>query len=261
MRNDCYLFGMDCMSDEFVNSDQPMLELLRERGALSVSELAELVGVTATAIRQRLTRLMHQDLVQRMGEVQGRGRPQHRYSLTSAGLRKAGENFTDLATVVWEEIVSIDDPELRRRMVRGIAKRMAAQYDAEMHGKTTEEKMKALAKLFGERQIPISVETQGQLPILNMQACPYPDLADKDHLICEMESVMFETLVGEELAMQHCTSGGGCCRFEPKQNHVSQDQADLARADADESSHPESDSEQRSGAEANAEAVDSSARR
>ena len=53
------------MSAEVVSSDLPVLDLLRKRDSLTVSELATHTGVTATAVRQRLTRLTAQGLIQR----------------------------------------------------------------------------------------------------------------------------------------------------------------------------------------------------
>ena len=46
------------MVDDIVPSDISILDLLRQRDSLSVTDLAESMQVTATAVRQRLTRLM-----------------------------------------------------------------------------------------------------------------------------------------------------------------------------------------------------------
>ena len=72
------------------SSDEAVLDLLRERDSLGVSQLAEELAVTATAVRQRLSRLMAQGYVARHAEKAGRGRPSHRYRLTKDGYRKAG---------------------------------------------------------------------------------------------------------------------------------------------------------------------------
>ena len=67
------------MSTATETSDSQLLELLRRRGAMSVTELAAATDVTATAVRQRLTRLTGQGLIQREASRAGRGRPSHRY--------------------------------------------------------------------------------------------------------------------------------------------------------------------------------------
>ena len=79
---------------DLVPSDVTILDLLRKRRWMSVSEFRDALGVTATAVRQRLTRLMAQGYVRREAiESSGRGRPSHRYELTTEGRRKTGANF------------------------------------------------------------------------------------------------------------------------------------------------------------------------
>ncbi len=57
------------MSIETPNSDSDLMDLLRIAGPLSVAQLADAMEVTATAIRQRLTRLTYKTLIQRERSV------------------------------------------------------------------------------------------------------------------------------------------------------------------------------------------------
>ena len=50
------------MSDDFQASDIGLLDVLRKDGPCSVAQLAAALNVTATAVRQRLTRLLFQKL-------------------------------------------------------------------------------------------------------------------------------------------------------------------------------------------------------
>ena len=88
------------MVDEIHSSDVTILDLLRKRDALTVADLADAMQVTATAVRQRLNRLMANHYVERYASKAGRGRPSHYYTLTDAGRRKTGANFADLAIVL-----------------------------------------------------------------------------------------------------------------------------------------------------------------
>ena len=109
-------------------SDDGVIELLRNRGALGISDLTTTMQVTATAVRQRLTRLMNQGLVQRETSKPPRGRPSHRYSLTEKGRRQTASNFADLTLALWQEVRSIKDAETRRGLLQRIAKKMASAY-------------------------------------------------------------------------------------------------------------------------------------
>lgn len=204
------------MNAEIESSDVALLDLLRKDGPLGVAQLAKAMQVTATAVRQRLTRLLRQGDIERFAERAGRGRPVHRYGLTQKGRRRAGANFADLAIALWAEIREIKDPEVRRGLLQRISRRLATLYAGEIHGSTLEEKMASLAELFRERQIPFEVQGTPELPILHATACPYPELAEQDRTVCSMERIMFSELVGENLRLSNCRlDGHNCCTFEP----------------------------------------------
>ena len=196
-------------------SDVGILDLLRKLGPLSVLRLASLTAVTPTAVRQRLTRLLGQGLIERVAEKQNRGRPSHRYSLTDKGRRQTGANFGDLALALWDEIREIKDADVRQGLLQRLSARMAAMYVKDVRGNTTEERMESVSALFAERNVPLSVERNGTLPVLNVEACPYPSLAENDRGICALEKMMFSELVGEKVRLTDCRlDGATCCRFE-----------------------------------------------
>ncbi|HEY1602180.1 MAG TPA: MarR family transcriptional regulator [Pirellulales bacterium] len=222
-------------------SDAQLLDLLRRRGGMSVSEVAEAMGVTATAVRQRLTRLMDQQLIERRvaavldGDTEaraGRGRPSHRYSLTEKARRQSGNNFTDLAVVLWDEIRAVKDQEVRRGLLERIASAMAAMYRDRVTGATLAARLESLKELFGERRVPLdfsddrsddespgpAVETsvaRSQLPLLTVNECPYPELAAKDRGICAVEKMLFAKLLEQPVRLTQCRlDGHDCCQFQ-----------------------------------------------
>jgi predicted ArsR family transcriptional regulator len=209
------------MQTEIVPSDIAILDILRKRDTANVTELATLMQVTSTAVRQRLTRLMAQGYIDRVAVRAGRGRPSHRYILTKEGRRKTGSNFADLAITLWQEIREIKDAEVRRGLLQRIAKRLAQEYNPHIQGDTLEEKMESLAKLFSARQIPFEVDTTGSLPVLTALACPYPDLAELDHSICSMERLLFSEILGETVQLGKCRlDGDQCCTFNPREEKI-----------------------------------------
>lgn len=211
------------MTGEIIPSDVALLDLLRKHEALKIAELAAAMEVTATAVRQRLTRLMAQGFVARVADRAGRGRPSHKYALTAKGRRQSGTNFADLAIALWEEIRAIGDPEVRRGLLRRLAQRLAEQYQGHVQGETVEDRMAALAEMFQERRIPFAVglqagdeaESHAGLPVLTALACPYPELAEKDRSVCALERMMFAEVLQSDLRLTKCRlDGGSCCTFE-----------------------------------------------
>lgn len=210
------------MKTDLVPSDVTILDLLRKHDSLSVAQLMEAMDVTATAVRQRLTRLRAQGFIDRQATKAGRGRPSHRYVLTSKGRRKTGANFADLAVALWEEIRSIRDPEVRRGLLTRLSHRLAEMYAERIDGETLEEKMANIAELLGERQVPFEVDFESELPVLTAHACPYPELAEQDRGVCTLEKMLFAELLGENLRLTRCRlDGGDCCSFEVSQASAS----------------------------------------
>ncbi len=198
-------------------SDEPLLDLLRLRGALTVTQLGEALQVTATAVRQRLNRLMAEGLVEREIERGARGRPSHRYALTDKGRCEAGNNFADLAAVLWQEVRAVSDPEVRRGLLSRIAQHLSGRYRNHVQGHTREQKLASLAEYFQKQGIPTHVEQKEGLPVLTMLACPYPGLAEQDRGICAMERMLFRDLLQDDLALTNCRlDGESCCTFETK---------------------------------------------
>jgi predicted ArsR family transcriptional regulator len=197
------------------HSDSDLLDLVRIAGPLGVSELSDAMEVTATAVRQRLTRLMARSLIEREVVRAGRGRPKHRYSLTDKGLRQTGSNFTDLAVTLWREFGSIPDEEMRRTVLRRLAKALASGYIQDIRGDTPAERLKSLAELLNQRRIPVSINGPSAHPTLTAHACPYPNLADEDPNVCVMEKMLYSELVGGDVQMTQCRLDGGAdCRFQ-----------------------------------------------
>lgn len=235
------------MSDISKN-DRNLMSFLQKEGSMTVAELSERMGVTETAVRQRLNRLSALGLISRDEEKLSRGRPVHKYSITREGRATAGENFSDLTVAVWDEVRSIPDKEIRSQVIRGIAQRLAEKYRQEIEGLTatngqalsTQERAQRIARFFESRGIPVTVnadaaETEatesgtsgtsmepgdsrsvGGLPVLRLHGCPYPGLAERDELICEMEQTMFSALTGCEVELNRCDRHGQaeCCTFQ-----------------------------------------------
>ncbi|WP_425399131.1 helix-turn-helix transcriptional regulator [Aeoliella sp.] len=198
------------------DSDDALLNLLRKQGEMGISQLVDELGVTATAVRQRLGRLMDEGLISREEVVRsGRGRPSHRYQLTEKGRRSGGNNYADLVDVLWAEIRAIEDPDIRAGLLQRIAKQLAERA-GELSGGSLEEKMQRLAEMMQERRIPFEVDNSGELPVLTAVACPYPELVEHDKSICAMERMLFSEVLGETMRLSGCRPlGDACCSFEP----------------------------------------------
>ena len=111
------------------SSDRALLDLLRRRGPMTVAEMSEQLGVTGTAVRNRLSRLLESGLVERRAEARGRGRPRHAYQASVEAQKRLGQNYADLAVVLWEEMMTtVEDRKLRRLLFARITERLAEMF-------------------------------------------------------------------------------------------------------------------------------------
>ena len=206
------------MSNSISQTDDAVIQLLLRQGPMAITDLQEELGVTATAVRQRLNRLMEHGFIDRITEAKiGRGRPVHKYRLTKEGQQTAGNNLADLARALWNEVQSNCDGETRQKIIAGTVRRLSEQYDPFVDGQSIEERLNSTAKILADRDVPILVEDNNGLPVLKILACPYPDVGlvgERDHDICEMEKQMFSKVLGEPVELRECRKDGdGCCTF------------------------------------------------
>jgi predicted ArsR family transcriptional regulator len=206
--------------DQLEPSDRPLLDLIRRRGPLTVTEMAEEMGVTSTAIRNRLGRLQSLGLVERRTESAGRGRPHHTYEASAEAHRSLGQNYTDLALVLWEELMrSVDDPKIRRLVFQRVTERLAELYRAKLTGDGWEGRLVQLGSMLHERGVEAEVvyREDGAQPVLRQYSCPYFELAETDSSVCALERKMFEKVVGRALRLSSCRlDGDRACEFESK---------------------------------------------
>ncbi|MEK6247502.1 MAG: MarR family transcriptional regulator [Planctomycetales bacterium] len=197
------------------SSDLAVLDLLRRTDAVTVGELSAAMDVTATAVRQRLNRLMGQGLIQRSARRAGRGRPSHWYELTEKGRRQSGNNFVDLAIALWEEVRAIKHVDIRQGLMKRLAQTLADHYKKQIHGDNAAERMLEIEQLFADRNVPFSVDHSNDLPVLTAHACPYPELAEQDRSICNLEKLLFSNLLQQDVRLTDCRlDGDSCCTFE-----------------------------------------------
>jgi predicted ArsR family transcriptional regulator len=202
------------------SSDRSLLDLIRRHGPLTVAELSERLNVTPTAVRNRLTRLIASGMVERQAEHGGRGRPRHTYQASQEAHRRLGQNYADLAVVLWGEMMqSVEDRKLRRQLFSRITERLAALYRSQLTGDAWEGRLVQLGGILHDRGIEAEVTDRdgASPPILKQHSCPYHELAQVDRAVCAMERKMFEKVLGTGLRLSQCRlDGHRSCDFEPK---------------------------------------------
>jgi predicted ArsR family transcriptional regulator len=201
-------------------ADRSLLDSIRRHGPLTVAEMAARQGVTPTAIRNRLTRLLGSGMVERRLEHGERGRPKHVYEASVEAHKRLGQNYADLAVVLWDEMMrTVEDRKLRRFLFGRITERLAELYRSQVTGDEWEGRLVQLGTILHDRGVEteVTLSAGGQNSVLKQHSCPYYELAAVDRAVCAMERKMFEKVVGRGLRLSQCRlDGHRSCDFEAK---------------------------------------------
>ena len=204
------------MTASLEHDDEQFLLSLQRLGEVTVQDLCEAAGVTATAVRIRLGRLQSLGLVDRQAVRTGRGRPYHTYQITDQGRRQLGDNYSELARLLWSELQTIDEIDVRQRVTGRIRDAMVRQYGANVRGTALSDRFAQLGVALSDRGFSVEIGSDENLPILRENHCPYHDLAQHDSGICELEQQVFEQVLGVPLTLSSCCRDGQkCCEFHP----------------------------------------------
>jgi predicted ArsR family transcriptional regulator len=199
--------------------DQAVLDLLRQHPGMNVQDLTDHLEVTATAVRQRLDRLEEVELIERRKESVGRGRPQFRYHLTALGMRYSSVSYADLATALWTEVMELPNPSLRSRILRRVARRMGETMVGSISKQSSlGDRLEAVVEEFARRKVPALASPDGSGPLLQVLACPFPDLAidSRNRSVCELEQEMLSEALGQSVELACCRlDGHDHCQFRP----------------------------------------------
>ncbi|QEH36016.1 MarR family protein [Aquisphaera giovannonii] len=202
------------------SSDRDLLDLIRRRGPMTVPEMSDALGVTGTAVRNRLGRLLGTGLVERKAEHVGRGRPRHRYGVSVEAHRRLGQNYADLAVALWEEMMAgVADRKLRRILFTRITDRLAEAYRSKLTGDAWEGRLVQLSRVLHDRGVEaeVALDGAGLAAFLRQHSCPYYELAEADRAICSLETKMLEKVLGRALRLSQCRlDGDRSCDFRPK---------------------------------------------
>ena len=159
-------------------------------------------------------------LVVRQSEHQNRGRPKHTYRVSIEAQKRLGQNYADLALVLWDEMMStVADRKLRRLLFTRVTDRLAEIYRSQVNGPEWEGRLVQLTNLLHDRGVEAEVATESGsvIPVLRQHSCPYYELAESDPAICALERKMFEKVLGRSLRLSQCRlDGDRSCDFEAK---------------------------------------------
>ncbi len=204
------------MSSPLDARDREILEFLHQSAGGDIQTLCDLLGVTRTAVRQRISRLEQAGMISSELQGQVRGRPRLTYSVTSEGMHELGENYRELAVVLWETISGFEDAEIRSTLIGRMQNSLAERFRKKLIGSdSVDERLDQLAAEMKSSGFNVESDHSGGLRILRETSCPFPLLADVDEAICQVEREVLQQVLGAPVEFRsRCRDGHGCCEFQ-----------------------------------------------
>ena len=200
-----------------------IMRIIRAHGRVTVSELAEQLGVTAVSVRHHLSSLQAEGLVKSAEVRQGVGRPHLVYSLSEAGQEHFPARYARLSERLLDELKSTLPPRALEDMFARMADGVVAEYAARLAGKTTEEKMALLMEMLGTEGFLAQWNRTGETISLTEYSCPYLRIGQRHPEVCAIDQTVIQHVLNANVEKTTCVlDGADRCVFviSPGENHV-----------------------------------------
>lgn len=198
---------------------QQILEYLQRQGQVTVKALGQQLGLTSTGIRQHLTVLERDGLIQAR-EARGRvGRPALVFTLTDKGRSLFPKRYDALAVALLDEVMESRGNEELQQLVRAVARHMAEPYLERVEGKDFRGRVETVVGIMREQGCQVDWEPHNGDFLIHEYACPYANVVKGYHAICTVDVEFIHRLTGGETRLvRSLVRGEPACSFRTHAN-------------------------------------------
>ena len=175
-----------------------ILDHLRRHRQATVKDLSATLGLTATGVRQHLTVLERDDMVEAHEERGHVGRPALVYRLTEHGDTLYPKKYDQLANILLEEMREMAGAEGLQTLLRRVAARFAEPYKERLDGKSLSERVQETASIIEERGSVADCVQDGGDWLIRQYSCPFPKVAGQNSCVCALDVEFVRQLVGAD---------------------------------------------------------------
>jgi DeoR family suf operon transcriptional repressor len=180
------------------SSREQILKHLHHQGQATVKEMARLLGLTPTGVRQHLAVLERDGLIEGH-ELRGHvGRPALVYRLTERGAATFPANYAMLTNLLLEEVRTMAGADALQRLLRRVSSRMAEQYSERIAGKSLSERVESTAQVLREQGCEVDVTREAGEYFIRQCSCPYPEVARQHSAVCALEVDFVQRMTGAD---------------------------------------------------------------
>ena len=199
-----------------------ILAHLKRQPRASVGALAESLDLASMTVRQHLTKMSGDGLVEAQAERRPTGRPAHVYSLTPKGEDRFPKAYDRLAKLLLEEVTALDpeeivglSPEQRRALLfRRSAQRAAEPHRAELERLQGRPRLEAAAAIMRGESGFTELEDSSAGVLVREYNCVYKRVAEEHNDVCIFHTEYVSLLVGAPVELEGCQcDGANACTF------------------------------------------------
>ena len=206
------------------SSKHQILTCLKRQGSSTVDGLAQALGLAPVTVRQHLTGLQRDDLVETAIVRRSTGRPHYSYRLSRRGEDTFPRRYDRLTETLLQEISVMDVGELaglgpEQRMsllLRRLSHRLALHYAPQVQNRPLEERVAAATEiLHADGGFAEWEQTSGGYEIRDFN-CLFHRLLDGDGEgeLCEWHRSFLSRMLGTDVRVVPCSdSSTRCCRY------------------------------------------------
>ncbi len=205
------------MSKSRLTTKEKILDLLKKRTKMTVSQLAQELEVTEMAVRKHLNALDRDAFLMTSEERQPMGRPVQYFSLSAKADKLFPKNYDNLTVDFLNDLHEMQGDEIIDRLFENRGKRLATKYTPFMeHAQTNSEKVQALRDIQVDKGYMADVieRTTNQFELIEHH-CPIFEVAKNFKQACHCETSMFKDVLGtSQVERVKCKADGeNHCHF------------------------------------------------
>ncbi len=197
---------------------QQIIDYLRRHGRATVKELDTHLGLTSTGVRQHLTVLEREELVESQEERGHVGRPALVYRLTERGDALYPKTYDQLANILLEEVREVAGGQALQTLLHRTATRFAEPYRARLEGRSLAERVEEASKIIQDRGSLNEAVQDGDGWLIKQYTCPFPRVAEENSCVCALDVEFVRQLVGADARLStSLLRGDDCCTYRIRQ--------------------------------------------
>jgi len=197
--------------------EQILALLLGTKTGLSIDVMAGKLEISRNAVKQHLT-VLEKDLLIQAGKFNlTKGRPSRSYVLTDLGVNKFTKQYSWFCNLLISELKEEMGGEALAQFMSRLGSKVADSLAAQFKDQNIAEKVQTLSAILHNLGYQATVEKQGDAMTINAVNCVFHDLAQEPIELCEFDRSLIRTLLDNPVEQIECMAKQGCaCRFKMK---------------------------------------------